>query len=189
MPNTDPGEVDLLSLSFVEIKRREDAEQSTLLDKINQVVNRPDDSSFKVSTEEYKKQSGFQASKVRYDKDLLDPQYDVLGAYFRTGSSPRVTESTAYTQHIVELMPVFDSLCRLHLHRNRVASRFRSQRKHQSAWDNIANDIMRGKNTTNWPKEDKKPPRQNTVLCHGLSLQIRAIKYHQNVPHHRLLRV
>ena len=35
----------------------------------------------------------------------------------------------------------------------------------------------------------EKPPRQNTVLGHGLSLQTRAIKHHQNVPHHRLLRV
>ena len=185
----DPGEVDILSLSVVKVEGHEDAAPHNLLDKINQVIDHPETSSFKFPTKEYKRESHFQESNARYDRDLSGPQCRALRAYFRTGSSPRVAESTSYNQHIVDLMNVFDSLCRLHLHRNRVAGRFKSQRKHQSALDNIANDIMRGQNTMNWPRGMEKPPRQNTVLGHGLSLQTRAIKHHQNVPHHRLLRV
>jgi hypothetical protein len=186
---TDPGEIEILSLSGIELRSREDAERANLFAKIDQAIDQPAVSSFQFSTEEYKKQSGFQESKARYDKDLQKPQYASLRTYLRTGRSPRVAESTAYKEHIEELMQEFDNLCSLHLHRNRVVGRFKSDRAHQSAWDNIANDIMRGKNTMKCPKGKEKPPRHNTVLCHGLSLQSRALKHHQNAPHHRLLRV
>jgi len=182
-----PGEIDIFSLSVVKLESPEDAESENLLAKIDQVVDQPN-SSFKFSREEYEQQSGFQESKVRYNKDLNQPRYTALRAYFDAGKSPRVAESTAYLEHIEDLMPLFDSLCELHLHRNRVASRFKSVRKHQRAWDNMANDIMRGQNTTDLPKEEK-PPRQNTILCLGRSFQSRVLKHHHNVPHHRLVHV
>jgi hypothetical protein len=183
----DPGQIDLFSVSFIVVESAEDATKENLLAAADKLVFQPQ-SSLVFSSKDYRKRAGHQES--RYAEDISKPRYDALRSYFESGASSRIAKVEAYCNHIKQFMQHFDALCHLHLKRNRVVDRFKSMRKHQSAQENIANDIMRGESTAHLSKSTRvKRLRHDTILNIGASLQYVAMRGNPGVPHKHLFSV